>query len=158
MGTFSLSSLPAADLLTIGSEAPALDVEHWVQNGNGKFEPVTKFAPGKVYVVEFWATWCGPCVQSMPHLAALQTEYADKGVQIVSISDEDLDTVQEFLDREIRGAAEPPGEEDGEDTEKQTYRNLTSAYCLTTDPDQSSYQDYMQAAAQAGIPTASIVG
>ena len=43
--------------LTIGSKAPALDVEHWVQNGEGKFKPVTKFENGKVYIVEFWATW-----------------------------------------------------------------------------------------------------
>src|SRR5690606_8405110 len=40
----------------------------------------------------------------------------------------------------------------------QTYRELTSAYSLTTDPDQSSYRDYMEAAAQNGIPTAFIVG
>jgi thiol-disulfide isomerase/thioredoxin len=142
-----------ADLLTVGSAAPELNVEHWVQNGNGKFKPVTKFAPGKVYVVEFWATWCGPCINSMPHLAALQTEMADKGVQIVSISDEDLETVERFLDRELRGASEADA-----DTPKKTYRDLTSAYCLTTDPDQSSYRDYMEAAAQNGIPTAFIVG
>lgn len=90
------------ELLTIGSDAPPLDVEHWVQNGNGKFKPVTKVQAGKVYVVEFWATWCGPCVQSMPHLAALQTEYASKGVQLISISDEDLETVEKFLEREVR--------------------------------------------------------
>lgn len=139
----------AADLLTIGSDAPALDVEHWVQNGNGKFKPVTKFETGKVYVVEFWATWCGPCIQSMPHLASLQKEYAEKGVQIVSISDEDLETVEGFLEREVRGSDEE---------NKQTYRDLTSAYCLTTDPDQSANRDYMEAAAQNGIPTAFIVG
>lgn len=138
----------AADLLTVGSEAPALDIEHWVQDGKGQYKPVTKFEGGKVYVVEFWATWCGPCIQSMPHLASLQKEYAKKGVQIVSISDEDLETVEKFLERPYKG-----GDED-----KKTYRDLTSAYCLTTDPDQSSYEDYMQAAAQNGIPTAFIVG
>lgn len=137
----------SAELLTIGSTAPPLDVEHWVQNGSGKFKPVTKFQSGKVYVVEFWATWCPPCVASMPHLASLQKEYADK-VQIVSISDEDLDTVEGFLDKPVRGQ---------EDKEK-TYRKLTSAYCLTTDPDGGSSKDYMEAAAQGGIPTAFIVG
>jgi thiol-disulfide isomerase/thioredoxin len=139
----------AAELLTIGSEAPALDVEHWLQNGNGKFKPVSEFEPGKVYVVEFWATWCPPCVASMPHLAELQTKYADQGVQIVSISDEDLKTVEKFLERTL------PKQKEGEE---KTYRDLTSAYCLTSDPDQSTTEDYMLAAKQNGIPTSFIVG
>ncbi len=142
--------------LTIGSTAPALDVEHWVQDGKGKFKPVTKFEPGKVYVVEFWATWCGPCIASMPHIVETQNHYADKGVQIVSISDEDLDTVTGFLEREF-AAPEDSSSEAGTEVPK-TYGELTSAYCLTTDPDQSSYEDYMVAAGQNGIPTAFIVG
>lgn len=146
----------SADLLTIGSDAPALNIEHWVQNGNGKFKPVTKFASDKVYVIEFWATWCGPCIQSMPHLAQLQTAYADKGVQLISISDEDLETVEKFLERPVRGSKK--AKEEDKDAKPQTYRELTSVYCLTTDPDQSSNKDYMEAAAQQGIPTAFIVG
>ena len=47
----------SSELLTIGSKAPALDVEFWVQNGEGSFKEVTDFKPGKVYIVEFWATW-----------------------------------------------------------------------------------------------------
>ncbi|HRA87142.1 MAG TPA: redoxin family protein [Planctomycetaceae bacterium] len=144
-----------AQALTIGSEAPALDIEHWVSDGNGKFKPVTEFAPGKVYVVEFWATWCGPCIASMPHLAAMQTKYADKGVQIVSISDEDLETVEGFLERPVRGSQ---NSDDGENAKKKTYGELTSVYCLTTDPDQSVSKDYMEAAEQNGIPTSFIVG
>ena len=143
----------AAELLTIGSDAPALDVEHWVHKNQDKLPPVTKFEAGKVYVVEFWATWCGPCLASMPHLAELQTKMADKGVRIISISDEDLETVEEFLNREVQQA--PGAEAEGK---PQTYRQLTSSYSLTTDPDQSSYHDYMEAAAQNGIPTAFIVG
>jgi thiol-disulfide isomerase/thioredoxin len=158
----------AADRLTIGSAAPSLDIEHWIHDGGGKFKPVTKFEEGKVYVVEFWATWCGPCVASMPHIVELQKQYADKGVQIISISDEDLETVEAFLDRPVpaartsrapRAATAPAdGEAQPAEAQKQTFRELTSAYSLTTDPDQSVYMDYMEAAGQNGIPTAFIVG
>lgn len=152
----SLGSVAQAEQkLSIGSAAPALNIEHWMSDGQGKFKPVTKFEDGKVYVVEFWATWCGPCVMSMPHLAQLQKDYADKGVQIISISDEDKETVTEFLDQEI--PADDESEEKAKDAPK-TYRELTAAYSLTTDPDQSSHQDYMAAAEQNGIPCAFIVG
>lgn len=161
-GLFSLSpAAMAADALTIGSDAPELNVEHWVQDGKGKFKPVTKFDNGKVYVVEFWATWCGPCIMSMPHLAETQTKYANKGVQIVSISDEDLETVEKFLDGEVRrrGPAAEEKEGDKEKADKpKTYRELTSVYCLTTDPDRSCHEAYMEAAGQNGIPTCFIVG
>ncbi len=169
---------PEPGLLTIGSKAPPLNVEHWISNGNGKFKPVTTFAPGGVYVVEFWATWCAPCVASMPHLAATQAKYGNK-VQIVSISDEDLETIQAFLKSPVR--AMKPAEEDAadakgdatkgekggkekataaktEEPKKQSYAELTSEYCLTTDPDGSSNLDFMEAAAQNGIPTSFIVG
>lgn len=136
------------EMLTIGSSAPAIDIEHWVSQGGGKFDKVTKFEDGKVYIIEFWATWCGPCIASMPHLAELQSNYADKGVQLISVSDEELDVVQSFLDRPVK---------ESED-EQQTYGKLTSVYCLTTDPDRSVHEAYMEAAGQNGIPTAFIVG
>jgi len=41
------------DDLTIGSKAPSIDIEHWVQNGGGKFSPVKEFESGKVYIIEF---------------------------------------------------------------------------------------------------------
>jgi len=144
----ALAGLMAAPLsaaeLGIGSPAPAIDVEHWVQDGEGKFSKVTEFEPGKVYVVEFWATWCGPCIMSMPHIAQMQSDYADKNVQVISISDEDLDTVAQFLERD-NGQGE-------------TFGDVTKGYCLTTDPDRSAHRDYMEAAGQNGIPTAFIVG
>jgi len=41
---------------------------------------------GKVNLVNFWATWCGPCKHEMPDLIALNTEYASKGVKFLGIS------------------------------------------------------------------------
>jgi thiol-disulfide isomerase/thioredoxin len=137
-----------SELLTIGSKAPALDIEHWIQDGNGFFKPVTTFKPGNVYVVEFWATWCPPCVASMPHLAELQDKLRGQNVQIVSISDEPLETVTEFLKRKTQNKA-------GEET---TFASITASYSLTTDPDRSAHEDYMEAARQNGIPTSFIVG
>ena len=150
MATFNAVTY-AAEEMTIGSAAPAIDVEHWLSTGDGKFEPFTEFEPGKVYIVEFWATWCGPCVASMPHLVETQEKYADKGLTIVSISDEPLDTVEKFLEGKVRGAQAAEGE-------VPTYGELTSAYCLTTDPDASVKKDYFLAAGQRGIPCAFIVG
>lgn len=168
--------LPSAHAeLTIGSEAPQLDIEHWLSDGGGKLKPVTEFQKGKVYVVEFWATWCGPCVASMPHIAELQKKMLDKGVQVVSVSDEDLETVQEFLERNVPAgiarsiqkpqvSAESKEGDQASDSEavtaspKMTFGELTSAYSLATDPDQSVYKDYMEASGENGIPTAFIVG
>jgi thiol-disulfide isomerase/thioredoxin len=131
---------------TIGSKAPALDIEHWVSDGDGKYPHTKELKSDTVYVIEFWATWCGPCIASMPHLKETQEKYADKGVQLISISDEDLETVEEFLEKPVRGKKD------------MTYGELTSTYCLTADPDKSVMDDYFRAAGQRGIPCAFIVG
>ena len=68
----------AADSLKLGDPAPKLQVAKWVQG-----EPVTQFETGKVYVVEFWATWCGPCKVSIPHLNELSQKFKDKGVVVI---------------------------------------------------------------------------
>ena len=131
--------------LGIGSKAPSLDIEHWVQDGNGFFKPVKEFEEGKVYVVEFWATWCGPCIQSMPHLAELQNKYRGNGVQIISVSDETLDEVKDLLGQKNQDVGK-------------TFAEVTAPYSLTTDPDRSVYKDYMEAGKQQVIPTAFLVG
>ncbi|MEM1422742.1 MAG: TlpA disulfide reductase family protein, partial [Planctomycetota bacterium] len=69
-----------ADELTVGDPAPALTVGQWL-----KGEPVDAFENGHVYVVEFWATWCGPCIAGMPHLSEVQKEYGDR-VTVIGVN------------------------------------------------------------------------
>jgi thiol-disulfide isomerase/thioredoxin len=64
------TQFPSIDL---GDPAPQLFVREWL-----KGSPVQRLEKGKVYVLEFWATWCKPCIAAMPHLSALAREYKDK--------------------------------------------------------------------------------
>src|SRR5947207_870817 len=67
-----------APKLKVGDAPPKLQPGKWLQG-----EAVTEFKSDKVYVVEFWATWCGPCKESIPHLNELQKKYKDKGVVMI---------------------------------------------------------------------------
>ena len=119
--------VPAANL---GDKAASLDGLTMI-----KGDPVS-FADGKVYVVEFWATWCGPCRTSIPHLTEVQKKFADKGVTVIGISNEnDLEKVKGFV------------AEQGEKME----------YTVAMDPKRTVSAGYMTAYKQRGIPTAFIV-
>jgi thiol-disulfide isomerase/thioredoxin len=66
--------------LKVGDMAPPLRVGKWM-----KGEPVTELERGKIYVIEFWATWCGPCVTSIPRVTKLQEKFRDKGVVVIGV-------------------------------------------------------------------------
>jgi thiol-disulfide isomerase/thioredoxin len=51
---------------------------------------------GQPRIIEFWATWCGPCRQTIPHLNEIYRKYKDKGLVVVGISDEDENTIKDF--------------------------------------------------------------
>lgn len=72
--------------------APPFEATAWVRG-----EPVDVGGGGLV-LVEQWATWCGPCVEQIPHLAALQARHAG-ALTVVGVSDEDVGTVTPFVRR-----------------------------------------------------------
>src|SRR5215468_1067601 len=54
---------------------------------------------GKVLVVDLWATWCGPCVQEIPHLMEIAREYKDRGVEVLGLTREDPENTPEDVKR-----------------------------------------------------------
>ncbi len=79
-----------------GAQPYELAAADWL---NTESPPTLAALKGQVLAVEFWATWCGPCVAGIPHLNELQTKYRDRGLKIVSFTDEDRGTVDEFQKR-----------------------------------------------------------
>ncbi len=52
---------------------------------------------GSVYLIDFWATWCAPCIETIPHIDSLIEEFKGKNVKVVSITYEPEDKVKRFL-------------------------------------------------------------
>ncbi len=72
--------------IKLGDKAPAFSVES--MNGAGKMT----LAPGKVVIVDFWATWCEPCKKSFPKLQELYVKYKSNGLEIIALSVDDEKT------------------------------------------------------------------
>ena len=67
-----------------------------VTNPDGKAQSLAIYK-GRPIVVNFWASWCGPCVEEMPELSALQREYAKKGIQFVGVGVDSATNIKAFL-------------------------------------------------------------
>ena len=76
----------------VGDVAPQLKLETIVE---GKPIKLSDYA-GKVVVLDFWATWCGPCREALPKMAQMQRTYGDK-IHILAVSSEEKDLLKKFL-------------------------------------------------------------
>lgn len=128
---FLLTGLCVADELSIGSVAPEIEISHWVKGE--KFRLQDSIKKGTITVIEFWATWCGPCLKTIPHLTELQKKY--KELTIIGISDEEVNTVKSFV------------EDMGDDMD----------YTVAVDRDEQTSKKYLEATGIEGIPHAYII-
>jgi len=90
-----LTEVPA-DALKPGDQAPALKFEFVVQ-GPSPGEVNWKTLHGKVVILEFWGSWCAPCVAGIPHLNDLVSRYKGKDVQFIAVGHENPRKVAWFL-------------------------------------------------------------
>lgn len=116
----------------IGSKAPQLQIAHWVK---GKPVDLAKAGDKKIHIIEFWATWCGPCRDSIPHLTKLQEKYKSKGVTVIGITDEPKATVERFVKRQKK----------------------QMEYTVAIEKGDTMSQAYMRAFGQTGIPATFVV-
>ncbi len=86
------SAMAMSEQSFVGKAAPEIGADAWLNTTGVKLAD----SKGKIVIVEFWATWCPPCRNSIPHLAKLYEANKDKGVILVSLTDEDKETVEPF--------------------------------------------------------------
>jgi thiol-disulfide isomerase/thioredoxin len=120
--------------LKVGDAAPALKVTKWLQG-----DEVKAFKKDHVYVVEFWATWCGPCIIMMPHLAELQAQYKSKGVTVIGYTAKDENNTEEKAAAFVK--------------KRGGKLKYAFAYC----DDRDTYDAWMKAAGREGIPCSFVV-
>lgn len=80
----------------LGSEPPEVVAADWLNTDSPQSLAALR---GNVVLVEFWATWCGPCIAGIPHLNDLQAKYRNDGLRILSFTDQDRETVEAFQEK-----------------------------------------------------------
>jgi len=120
--------------LGVGDPAPKMKINKWLRG-----DAVPEFGSKNVYVVEFWATWCGPCIAAMPHLCELQEKFRDKGLVVVGVTSDgrnnSIDKVTKFV----------------------TKRGDRLTYAMAWDEGNATNDAFMKAAEQNGIPCSFVI-
>lgn len=124
----ALATVVQAKELKVGDTAPEVRIDEWIQGE-------TTVGEGKPYIVEFWATWCGPCKVAIPHMNELYKKYQGDGLKVIGVSDEKnaVGKVKDFV--------------------RQQGDRMTYSVAI----DGGVKNDWFTAAGQKGIPCAFIV-
>jgi len=94
-GALALLLAVAAEAIGPGEVAPDFALTTF----DGKTLRLADFR-GQLVLLNFWASWCGPCVEEMPRLAAWQRDYGGAGLQVIGVSmDDEAAPVRKFLAR-----------------------------------------------------------
>ncbi|HIJ67313.1 MAG TPA: redoxin family protein [Planctomycetes bacterium] len=89
--------------VVVGKRPPPISIEQLLQAPEGA-KADWKSLAGKVVVLEFWATWCSPCLVSIPHINELSDKFKAEPVQFIAVTNESSSVVQSFLrQRPVRG-------------------------------------------------------
>jgi len=102
---FLAAALPAFAQKVDDSVTPeALGKIEWVRG-----TAPAAWEPGKVYILECWATWCGPCVAAIPHVDALYDKYQEKGLRVIGVNvwEDGKDKVEAFVKNKGDGMSYP---------------------------------------------------
>ena len=86
---------------TVPIETAALFAQSF-NDANGDVQPMTQWQ-GRLLIVNFWATWCAPCIEEMPDLQKVQAEYAERGVTVVGVAIDNASAVKRFRDEQNVG-------------------------------------------------------
>lgn len=120
-----------------GNSAPSLKVTKFVHG-----DAVDNFEPGQIYAIQFWATFCGTCRQTMPQFAKLQERYADD-VTMIGVTTEDEETVLEFLSQNAK--------------EGKTWSDLLT-YRIALDDDRQTLAAFRESDDENSLPFVAIIG
>lgn len=137
VGLVVLGAVSAARAkLDIGDPAPELNVTEWVK---GQPVDLAQAKGSRIVVVDFWATWCGPCVVGIPHMTELQRELGPKGVTIIGMTEHDPDNTREKVKEFVQQQGDKLG------------------YTIAFEQGDKTWKAYMDAAEEMGIPTAFVI-